>query len=229
MRHGKKFNHLSRKAAHRKALLSNLAISLITHKRIITTLAKAKALRRFVEPIVTKSKVDSMHHRREVFRLLQNKYAVKELFSEVSEKILERDGGYLRIIRIGVRKGDNSEMAIIEFVDFNEHYSVKETKAKRTRKRSRKRPAKTAENQGDIENSTAEEVIATPVEEEVSSSEEDGKKEEKPKVVKEEKKVETKKEENKAESKEIKTPEPKAKKEPTKQEEKEDEEKKETK
>ncbi len=123
MRHGKKFNHLSRKAGHRKALLRNLSMALIEHKRINTTLAKAKALRQFVEPLVTKAKDNSMHSRRVVFSYLQNKEAVKELFGPIAAKVGKRPGGYVRIIKTGFRKGDAAEMAMIEFVDFNEVYT----------------------------------------------------------------------------------------------------------
>jgi large subunit ribosomal protein L17 len=136
MRHGKKFNHLGRKTAHRKAMLSNMACSLIEHKRINTTVAKAKALRLFVEPIITKSKVDSTHNRRTAFRYLRNKYAVTELFREVAPKIAERNGGYCRIIRIGNRLGDNAEMCLIELVDFNEIYGNEASK--KTTRRSRR-------------------------------------------------------------------------------------------
>ncbi|MDE5956870.1 MAG: 50S ribosomal protein L17, partial [Muribaculaceae bacterium] len=120
MRHNKKFNHLSRKKGHREALLSNMAISLIMHKRIFTTIAKAKALRVFAEPIITRSKKDDMANRRLVFSYLQNKDAVKELFGTIAEKVAERPGGYLRILKTGHRLGDNAEMCMIEFVDFNE-------------------------------------------------------------------------------------------------------------
>lgn len=136
MRHGKKFNHLGRKTAHRKAMLSNMACSLIEHKRINTTIAKAKALRVFVEPILTKSKTDSTHSRRTVFGYLQDKDAVTELFREIAPKIAEREGGYTRIIRTGFRLGDNAEMCMIELVDFNELYTNE--KAKKTTRRSRR-------------------------------------------------------------------------------------------
>jgi large subunit ribosomal protein L17 len=119
MRHGKKFNHLSRKSAHRRAMLSNMATSLIMHKRITTTLAKAKALRVYVEPLITRSKEDSTHSRRVVFSYLQSKEAVTELFRDISVKVAERPGGYTRIIKLGTRLGDNAEMAMIELVDFN--------------------------------------------------------------------------------------------------------------
>lgn len=123
MRHGKKFNHLGRKVGHRKALLKNLSIALITHKRINTTLAKAKALRVHLEPLITKSKTNTMHSRRVVFSYLQNKEAVTELFDSVAEKVASRPGGYLRIIKTGFRKGDAAEMAMIEFVDYNDTYT----------------------------------------------------------------------------------------------------------
>ena len=138
MRHGKKFNHLGRTTSHRKAMLSNMACSLIEHKRINTTVAKAKALRQFIEPILTKSKTDSTQSRRIVFRYLQNKYAVTELFREVSPKIAERNGGYTRIIRTGARLGDNAEMCLIELVDFNELMLQSDTPAKKTTRRSRR-------------------------------------------------------------------------------------------
>jgi large subunit ribosomal protein L17 len=119
MRHGKKINHLSRKSAHRRAMLSNMATSLIMHKRITTTLAKAKALRVYIEPIITRSKEDSTHSRRVVFSYLQSKEAVTELFRDISVKVAERPGGYTRIIKLGTRLGDNAELAMIELVDFN--------------------------------------------------------------------------------------------------------------
>lgn len=140
MRHGKKFNHLSRKTAHRKAMLANMGCSLIEHKRITTTVAKAKALRLFIEPILTKSKTDSTHNRRTAFRYLRNKYAITELFREVAPKIAERNGGYCRIIRTGNRLGDNAEMCLIELVDFNEIYGNDSTK--KTTRRSRRGGAK---------------------------------------------------------------------------------------
>lgn len=136
MRHGKKFNHLGRKTAHRKAMLSNMACSLIEHKRINTTVAKAKALRGYVEPLITKSKNDTTHSRRTVFGYLQNKEAVSELFREVAPKVADRPGGYTRIIRTGYRLGDNAEMCMIELVDFNELYS-NEGKKKTTRRSRR--------------------------------------------------------------------------------------------
>ncbi|MFV0247618.1 MAG: 50S ribosomal protein L17 [Tenacibaculum sp.] len=139
MRHGKKFNHLGRKTAHRKSMLSNMACSLIEHKRINTTEAKAKALRRYVEPLLTKSKKDTTHNRRVVFSYLRNKYAVTELFKEVSEKIANRPGGYLRIIKLGNRQGDNASMAMVELVDYNELYNPNKGKVKKSTRRSRRR------------------------------------------------------------------------------------------
>ncbi|MDW3650194.1 MAG: 50S ribosomal protein L17 [Bacteroidia bacterium] len=137
MRHGKKFNHLSRKSAHRKAMLANMACSLIEHKRIKTTVAKAKALRKYVEPIITKSKTDTMHSRRVVFSYLKNKEAVKELFGTVADKIADRPGGYTRILKIGNRLGDNAELAMIELVDFNE--LALESAPSKGKKKSRRR------------------------------------------------------------------------------------------
>jgi len=134
MRHKKSFNHLGRKVGHRKAMLTNMAGSLIEHKRITTTVAKAKALKMFVEPIITKAKTDSMHSRRMVFRSLGNKYAVSELFNVVAPKVGDRPGGYTRIIKTGFRLGDAAEMCMIELVDFNEIYSTT-TKTKKTRRR----------------------------------------------------------------------------------------------
>jgi large subunit ribosomal protein L17 len=138
MRHGKKFNHLGRKVGHRKALLKNLSISLIEHKRINTTLAKAKALRLFVEPILTKSKDSSTHSQRVVFSYLQNKEAIKELFGTIAPKIADRPGGYVRIIKTGFRKGDAAEMAMIELVDFNDTYTGGKSSKTGTAKRSRR-------------------------------------------------------------------------------------------
>lgn len=141
MRHGKKFNHLKRTSEHRKALLRNLGLALIEHKRIKTTLAKAKALRLFLEPIVTKSKKNTMHSRRVVFSYFQKKEGVKELFDVIAPKIGDRPGGYLRIIKLGFRQGDGAEMAMIEFVDFNETYT-NEKEAKTTGKKRRRRGGK---------------------------------------------------------------------------------------
>ena len=152
MRHGKKFNHLSRKTGHRRALLSNMAASLILHKRINTTLAKAKALKVYVEPLITKSKTDSTHSRRQVFSYLQDKDAVIQLFRDVAVKVAARPGGYTRIIKTGNRLGDNAEMCLIELVDFNEIYTGSgkaEVKPKTTR-RSRKPAAKKADATAEV-------------------------------------------------------------------------------
>ena len=138
MRHGNKVNHLGRKTAHRKAMLSNMANSLIEHKRITTTIAKAKALRGYVEPLITKSKDDSTHSRRTVFSYLKNKDAVSTLFRDVAPKVATRNGGYTRIIRLGFRLGDNAEMCMIELVDFNELMLADNAPKKATTRRSRK-------------------------------------------------------------------------------------------
>ncbi|MCH9660874.1 MAG: 50S ribosomal protein L17 [Bacteroidetes bacterium] len=144
MRHGKKVNHLGRKTAHRKAMLANMACSLIEHKRINTTVAKAKALRQFVEPMITKSKEDTTHNRRIVMARLRQKDAVTELFRDVAVKVGDRPGGYTRIIKLGNRLGDNADMAMIELVDYNEIYNAgKATKSKSTR-RSRRGGSKSA-------------------------------------------------------------------------------------
>jgi large subunit ribosomal protein L17 len=157
MRHNKKFNHLGRKKAHRKALLTNMSISLIEHKRITTTLAKAKALRVFLEPLVTKSKDNSMHSRRVVFSYLQNKDAVKELFGPIAAKVATRPGGYLRIFKIGFRQGDNADMAIIEFVDYNETMlqASEDSAAKKGRTR-RSRRGKKSTTETPVAENTAE-------------------------------------------------------------------------
>ena len=143
MRHNKKFNHLGRTASHRSAMLSNMACSLIKHKRITTTVAKAKALKKFVEPLITKSKEDTTNSRRVVFSNLQDKIAVTELFKEISVKIADRPGGYTRIIKTGNRLGDNAAMCFIELVDYNENM-LKDTTAKKTTKTRRSRKKSTA-------------------------------------------------------------------------------------
>ena len=145
MRHAKRINHLGRTSAHRAAMLSNMATSLIMHKHIHTTLAKAKELKKFVEPLITRSKNDTTHSRRMVFASLHNKFAVSELFREVSQKVADRPGGYTRILKTGFRKGDNAEMCIIELVDYNETYTTTETKKKTTRTRRSKKSAPKAE------------------------------------------------------------------------------------
>tara|TARA_B100000795_G_scaffold194570_1_gene148814 strand:- start:2904 stop:3452 length:549 start_codon:yes stop_codon:yes gene_type:complete len=139
MRHGKKFNHLGRQKGHRKALLTNMAVSLIEHKKINTTLAKAKALRQFVEPLITKAKTDSMHSRRVVFSYLQKKEAVQELFGEVATKVADRSGGYTRILKTGTRLGDNADMCLIELVDFNENLLSTAKPKKKARRRTTKK------------------------------------------------------------------------------------------
>jgi large subunit ribosomal protein L17 len=167
MRHGDKINNLGRTASHRKALLNNLAIQLITHKRIVTTLAKAKSLRTFIEPLITKAKENTTHQRRVVFSYLQDKVAITELFGTIAEKIAGRPGGYTRIIKLGARVGDNAETALIELVDFNEIYGkgkgeAKDTTAvKKTRRAggSRKKGGAKAEA-GEAAEATAEEAPA---------------------------------------------------------------------
>lgn len=144
MRHGKKHNHLGRTTSHRVAMLSNLAISLITHKRIFTTVAKAKALRVYVEPLITKSKDDTTHSRRVVFSYLQSKDAVSELFRDVSVKVADRPGGYTRIIKVGNRPGDAAEMAMIELVDYNDNLQKEKTGKKAGAKTTRRSRAKKA-------------------------------------------------------------------------------------
>ena len=144
MRHNKKFNHLGRTASHRSAMLSNMACSLIKHKRITTTVAKAKALKKFVEPLITKSKEDTTNSRRVVFSNLQDKIAVTELFKEISVKIADRPGGYTRIIKTGNRLGDNAEMCFIELVDYNENMAKEKVAKKATRTRRSKKAAEAA-------------------------------------------------------------------------------------
>lgn len=168
MRHGKKFNHLGRKVGHRKALLRNMASSLILHKRITTTLAKAKEVRKYVEPIITKSKsTGDINAPRVAFRYLQDKEAVKELFTVVSGRVLERDGGYTRIIKLGNRLGDNADMAIIELVDFNELYSQNKSAGTGTKKKRRRRGG--GKTSTEATTSDAAETIE-PIEETVETS-----------------------------------------------------------
>lgn len=176
MRHRKKFNHLGRTTAHRKAMLSNMATSLILHKRIKTTLAKAKALRMYVEPLVTRSKSDTTHDRRIVFSYLQSKEAISELFGVISPKVGDRPGGYTRIIRLGTRLGDNAEMCMIELVDFNEHMLSQKSdsqKAEKTTRRSRRggKKKETAEPVAEVATEVVEEATAE-VEETVEAVEE---------------------------------------------------------
>ena len=144
MRHGKKNSHLGRTASHRKAMMANMACSLIEHKRINTTVPKAKALKKFIEPLITKAKTDSTHNRRVVFSALRNKYAVSELFRGIIEKVADRPGGYTRIIRVGSRLGDNASMALIELVDFNDTYVTDKPTKKRSRRRGGKKKIETA-------------------------------------------------------------------------------------
>ena len=146
MKHGKKVNHLGRKVAHRKSMLANMACSLIEHKRINTTVAKAKALKQFVEPLITKSKSDTTHNRRLVFSALRNKYAVSDLFRDVAQKVGDRPGGYTRVIKMGNRLGDNASMAMIELVDFNEVYNTEKATSQKTTRRSRSRKKSEATN-----------------------------------------------------------------------------------
>lgn len=177
MRHGKKFNHLGRQQGHRRALLRNLSIALIEHKRINTTLAKAKALRLYVEPLITKSKTNSTHSRRVVFSYLQNKEAIKELFDVIAGKVGDRPGGYVRIIKTGFRKGDSAETAMIELVDFNDVLlnAKKEDKSegksrKRRTRRGKSKAAEAVAAGGAV--AVAEEVVEETVEEVVETTEE---------------------------------------------------------
>ena len=156
MRHNKKFNHLGRTASHRSAMLSNMACSLIKHKRINTTVAKAKALKKYVEPLITKSKSDTTSSRRVVFSYLQDKYAITELFKEISAKVADRPGGYTRIIRTGHRLGDNAEMCFIELVDYNENMSKDKVAKKSTRTRRSKKSAAAAEAKTEVAENNAE-------------------------------------------------------------------------
>ena len=171
MRHGKKFNHLSRKTAHRKSMLANMACSLIEHKRINTTVAKAKALQQFVEPMITKSKEDTTHNRRIVYSRLRQKEVVAELFRDVAPKIGDRPGGYTRIIKLGNRLGDNADMAMIELVDYNEIYNADKQPKKKTTRRGR---AKKADDTVDETTAAATGTAASaPVVDEKSTDEEE--------------------------------------------------------
>ncbi|MCB0528489.1 MAG: 50S ribosomal protein L17 [Saprospiraceae bacterium] len=173
MRHGDKINNLGRTASHRRAMLANMAIALIEHKRITTTLAKAKALRKYVEPLVTKAKSNTTHSRRVVFSYLQNKEAVTELFGPIADKIGERPGGYMRVIKLGFRRGDGAETAMIEFVDFNETYNPnagKVRQAKKTRRGGRRSAA--AAPAAPAPEAPAAETVAETTEEVVAAAEE---------------------------------------------------------
>lgn len=174
MRHNKKFNHLGRTASHRASMLANMAFSLIMHKRITTTLAKAKALKKYVEPLITRSKNDTTTSRRVVFRYLQDKYAVKELFGTVAAKVADRPGGYTRVIKLGLRQGDAAEIAFIELVDFDENMA-KAPKAEKKTRRSRRSTKKT------VEAAPAEETVA-PAEEKAETAEEKAPEAEAPKA-----------------------------------------------
>ncbi len=221
MRHRKSFNHLGRTSSHRKAMLSNMASSLIMHKRITTTVAKAKALKKYVEPLITKSKNDTTHSRRVVFSYLQDKFAVTELFREVSSKVADRPGGYTRIIKLGARPGDNAEMAMIELVDYNE-LMLEEKAAKKAKSTRRRRGAKK-------KTATAETTPATT--DEVKETVEEVKEEkitEEVKAEKAEEKVEEKAEEKVEDKIEEKVEEKTEKKEEKEVEDKKQEEKKET-
>lgn len=168
MRHNKKFNHLGRTASHRSAMLANMAISLIKHKRITTTVAKAKALKKYVEPLITKSKNDTTNSRRVVFSYLQDKYAITELFKNISVKVADRPGGYTRIIKLGHRAGDNAEICFIELVDFNDNMAKDKVAKKATRtRRSKKSNAAATEAAATTEAPAAAEapVAETPAEE----------------------------------------------------------------
>lgn len=177
MRHGKKFNHLGRTDSHRKAMLANMGSSLIKHKRITTTLAKAKALRTYIEPLITKSKNDTTHSRRTVFAYLKDKDAVTVLFREISEKVANRPGGYTRIIKLENRLGDNAEMAFIELVDYNEIYGKKAASAekKATRRRGGKKKAEAAEVAPVAETEELPVVEESAPQEDVASNEEEKK------------------------------------------------------
>ena len=168
MRHGKKFNHLSRKAPHRKAMLANMACSLIEHKRIKTTVAKAKALRVYIEPLLTKSKNDTTHSRRTVFSYLKQKEAITELFGEIAAKIASRAGGYTRILKLSNRLGDNAEMCFIELVDYNEDYTTDKPKRKKTRRRGAGKSTETSTTEAVVEAPTVEQTTETASEENVA-------------------------------------------------------------
>ena len=169
MRHGKKIAHLGRTTSHRKAMMANMASSLIEHKRINTTVAKAKALKKFVEPLITKAKSDTTHNRRVVFSALRNKYAVSELFRDIADKVADRPGGYTRIIKVGSRLGDNASMALIELVDFNDTYVTDKPTKKRSRRRSGKKQAETAP--AAVEAEVIEDVVEEVTEEVASATE----------------------------------------------------------
>ncbi len=216
MRHRKKFNHLGRKSQHRQAMLSNMAASLILKKRITTTLAKAKALRVYVEPLITKSKEDSTHSRRTVFSYLQNKNAVSELFREVAQKIAERPGGYTRILKTGFRKGDGAEMCFIELVDYNPNMlKTSEDTQKKSTRRSRRGKKSSDDGSKPVE-AKADEIVEPEVAEEKTEDEvtrePQAQKPEEPQMEKPEEIKEETKEEKGDTVKDEKKEEPKAKK-----------------
>ena len=190
MRHRKKLNHLGRKAAHRKAMLSNMACSLIEHKRIKTTLAKAKALRIYVEPLITKSKNDTTHSRRTVFSYLKQKQAVTELFGDIATKVADRPGGYTRILKLSNRLGDNAEMAYIELVDYNETYVTDKPKKKKTRRRGGTKKSTTSAVVESSENLEVVEKDSSEVEDTVDNVEITTEKDKEPKEEKTEDKIE---------------------------------------
>lgn len=167
MRHGDKINNLGRTAAHRRAMLANMAIALVEHKRITTTLAKAKALRRYIEPLITKAKTNTTHSRRVVFSYLQNKEAIKELFGEIAQRVGDRPGGYVRVIKLGFRRGDGAETALIELVDFNEVYNPNAGKEKKTKRTRRGGSKKSGE---DVAETVAAEAVIEDVVEEVEEA-----------------------------------------------------------
>jgi large subunit ribosomal protein L17 len=170
MRHGKKFNHLGRKAAHRKAMLANMACSLIENKRIKTTLAKAKALRVYIEPLITKSKNDTTHSRRVVFSYLKQKEAITELFGDISSKVSERNGGYTRILKLSNRLCDNAQMSLIELVDYNTEYSTNVIKTKKARRRGGKKVSNSDASISTVDIPLAEVVEETPAAEVVEET-----------------------------------------------------------
>jgi len=211
MKHGKKIAHLGRKTAHRKYMLANMACSLIEHKFINTTVAKAKALKRYIEPLITKSKNDSTHNRRIVFRYLRNKYAVTELFRNISQKVGDRPGGYTRIIKLGNRLGDNASMSMIELVDYNSVYSVDSDSNKKKRRRRKSKSSSQVEGTSSVEE-VKEEVPVEEVKEEAPVEEvkeevpvEEVKEEAPVEEVKDEAPVEEAKEENSNENNESKS------------------------
>lgn len=199
MRHGKKFNHLGRQAPHRKAMLANMACSLIEHKRVNTTVAKAKALKKFVEPLITKSKTDSTHSRRTCFRYLRSKEAVTELFREVSVKVADRPGGYTRILKTGFRQGDNAQMCFIELVDYNENM-LKDAKKKTSTRKRRGGGKKAADPVAEVtEADTKAEIVEEPKSEAKAEKVEAKKEEKAPEAKKEASKKEDSKDDKKAE------------------------------